>query len=113
MEGRQPVDEIIKGLTTKADKIRALVHANYDRAESAGLSGSVTSKCVMCCFARGSRAVYAGKSRTRDGRSRSQVLLCRVVRSPDQRGLPSAGRMDERPGKCPAARSQGPRVPCV
>jgi hypothetical protein len=33
MEERQPADEIIKGLTTKADKIRALVHANYDRAE--------------------------------------------------------------------------------
>ena len=47
MEERQPADEIIKGLTTKADKIRALVHANYDRAESAGLSGSVTSKSVM------------------------------------------------------------------
>jgi hypothetical protein len=33
MEERQPADEIIKGLTTKADKIRALVHANCDRAE--------------------------------------------------------------------------------
>jgi hypothetical protein len=28
MEERQPTDETIKGLTTKADKIRALVHAN-------------------------------------------------------------------------------------
>jgi hypothetical protein len=33
MEERQPADKIIKGLTTKADKIRALAHANYDRAE--------------------------------------------------------------------------------
>jgi hypothetical protein len=33
MEERQPADEIIKGLTTKADQIRALVHANYYRAE--------------------------------------------------------------------------------
>jgi hypothetical protein len=38
---------------------------------------SVTSMSVMCCFARRSRAVYAGRSRgptrTRGGRSRAQV----------------------------------------
>jgi hypothetical protein len=33
MEERQPADEIIKGLAAEADKIRALAHANYDRAE--------------------------------------------------------------------------------
>jgi hypothetical protein len=33
MEERQPADEIIKGLTTNADKIRALAQANYDRTE--------------------------------------------------------------------------------
>jgi hypothetical protein len=33
MEERQPADEIIKGLTTKAHKVRALAHANYDRTE--------------------------------------------------------------------------------
>jgi hypothetical protein len=39
MEERQPANEIIKGLTTKADKIRALVHADYDRAEIGKLLG--------------------------------------------------------------------------
>jgi hypothetical protein len=33
MEERPTADEIIKELTTKADKIRALAHANYDRTE--------------------------------------------------------------------------------
>jgi hypothetical protein len=33
MEEGQPADEIIKELTTRADKIRALAHANYDRTE--------------------------------------------------------------------------------
>jgi hypothetical protein len=58
MEQRQPADEIIKGLTTKADKIRATA------PKSASLWASVTSKSVMCFFALGSRAVYAGRSRS-------------------------------------------------
>jgi hypothetical protein len=33
MEERQPADEIIRGPTTKADKVRALAHAKYDRTE--------------------------------------------------------------------------------
>ena len=33
MERRPPADEIIKGLQTTSDKIRALANANYDRTE--------------------------------------------------------------------------------
>jgi hypothetical protein len=33
MGERQPADEIIKGLTTRADTIRGPAHANYDRTK--------------------------------------------------------------------------------
>ena len=33
---RQPADEVVAGLTTKADKIRALFRAGYSRSEIAG-----------------------------------------------------------------------------
>jgi hypothetical protein len=33
MDTRPPTAEIIKGLTTTADKIRALASADYDRTE--------------------------------------------------------------------------------
>ena len=36
---RQPADEVVAGLTTKADKIRALFRAGYSRSEIAGFLG--------------------------------------------------------------------------
>jgi hypothetical protein len=39
MDTRPPVAEIINGLTTTADKIRALAHANYDRTETSKILG--------------------------------------------------------------------------
>lgn len=37
--GRQPEDAVVAGLTTKADKIRALFRAGYSRSEIAGFMG--------------------------------------------------------------------------
>ena len=37
---RQPADEVVAGLTTKADKIRALFRAGYSRTEIAGFVGT-------------------------------------------------------------------------
>ncbi len=37
--GRQPADEVVAGLTTKADKIRALFQTGYSRSEIAGFLG--------------------------------------------------------------------------
>ena len=37
--GRQPEDAVVAGLTTKADKIRALFRAGYSRSEIAGFLG--------------------------------------------------------------------------
>ena len=37
---RQPADEVVAGLTTKADKIRALFRAGYSRSEIAGFLGT-------------------------------------------------------------------------
>ena len=37
---RQPADEVVAGLTTKADKIRALFRAGYSRSEIAGFVGT-------------------------------------------------------------------------
>ena len=59
MEERQPADEIIKGLAAEADKIRALAHANYDRAEiskSLGIGYQHVRHVLL-------RADYAGRSR--------------------------------------------------
>lgn len=36
---REPADEVVAGLTTKADKIRALFRAGYSRSEIAGFMG--------------------------------------------------------------------------
>ncbi len=36
---REPADEVVAGLTTKADKIRALFRAGYSRSEIAGFLG--------------------------------------------------------------------------
>ena len=37
---RRPMDEVVAGLTTKADKIRALFRAGYSRSEIAGFVGT-------------------------------------------------------------------------
>ena len=37
---RQPADDVVDGLTTKADKIRALFRAGYSRSEIAGFVGT-------------------------------------------------------------------------
>ena len=37
---REPADEVVAGLTTKADKIRALFRAGYSRSEIAGSVGT-------------------------------------------------------------------------
>jgi len=39
MDTRRPVEETIKGLSTTADKIRALAHASYNRAEISKVLG--------------------------------------------------------------------------
>ena len=62
MGTRPPADEIIKGLTTTADKIRALAKASYDRTEISQALGIRYQHVRKVLLRSGSRAACAGRS---------------------------------------------------
>jgi hypothetical protein len=67
MQMWQPASEIIEGLTTTADKTRALAQSNYDRAVIAKILNYsqifAISMSAMCCFTPESREVCAVRLR--------------------------------------------------